>query len=346
MQRTRVMKIVIVASEGCLASAIVGLVDILWLAQRAISDGGKAVASFKVVTASVDGAPVTDGRGRRLEVDKAFGSIRSCDAIIVPGFVPDGTRRPPSMSALAPAAAWIRHHHTRGALACGSCSGVFLLGEAGLLDGRRCTTTWWLHDEMKHRFPRAQATFGAALIEDRRVVSAGGPLSWIDLALHTIRMLCGADAARVAADYAVVDTAPSTQAVYVPAGHLARSDAFLMDAERIVRHAGEASLSARDLAHRLSTSERTLHRRLKLASGESPKTFIDRVRFETAKTALEDSTRSVKQVAAAAGYTDETSFRRAFRRLSGMTPGAYRTWARARLDPSSHNKAGPGLTER
>jgi transcriptional regulator GlxA family with amidase domain len=324
------MNIVVLGSEGCLASGFIGLVDILWLAQRAIMDGTGGKAPFAVVTASVDGRRVIDGHGRRLEVDKAFRQISRCDAIIVPGFVPDGKRKPPSLADMGPAAAWIRHHHARGALACGSCSGVFLLGEAGLLDGHLCTTTWWLHDEMKHRYPKAGATFGAALIEDRRVVSAGGPLSWIDLALHVVRKLCGADAARMAADFAVVDTAPSTQAVYVPAGHLAASDPFLMEAERIVRHAGEEPLGARDLAHQMASSERTLHRRLKQATGESPKKFIERVRFETARTSLETGTRSVKQVAAAAGYVDEASFRRSFKRFSGMTPAAYRIWARTR----------------
>ena len=162
------------------------------------------------------------------------------------------------------------------------------------------------------------------------MVTAGGPLSWIDLSLHVIRALCGADAAKTAADFAVVDTVPSTQSIYVPAGHLAASNPFLLEAEHVVRQAGEEPLTARGLARALGTSERTLHRRLEQASGETPKRFIDRVRFETARTLLESSATSVKQLAATSGYADETSFRRAFQRYSGMTPGAYRTWVRAR----------------
>jgi transcriptional regulator GlxA family with amidase domain len=326
------MSIVIVGSEGCLASGFIGLVDILSLAQRAIADSDRGNLPFRILTASVDGLPVRDGRGRVFVVDLALQAISACDAIIVPGFVPDESRRPPSLRGLGTTAAWIRHHHAHGTIVCGSCSGVFLLGEAGLLDGRRCTTTWWLHDEMKRRYPKAVAAWGAALIEDRRVVSAGGPLSWIDVALHVVRTLCGADAARVAADFAVVDTAPSSQAVYIPPGHLVASDPFVMEAERVVRHAMDQSLTARHLARQLSTSERTLHRRLGRATGESPKQFIDRIRFEMARTSLETSSKSVKQVAAAAGYVDESSFRRNFRRFSGMSPGAYRTWARSRCD--------------
>ena len=212
---------------------------------------------------------------------------------------------------------------------------MFLLGEAGLLDGRRCTTTWWRHDELKSRYPRADAAWGASLIEDGRIVTAGGPLSWIDLSLHVIRKLCGAAAAKTAADFTVVDTVPTTQTVYVPQGHLAASNPFLLEAERIVRDAGDTPLSAQHLAQALGASERTLHRRLKEASGETPKGFIDRVRFETTRMLLETTAQSIKQLAASSGYSDETSFRRAFHRYSGMTPGAYRSWARARTVASS-----------
>ena len=89
-------------------------------------------------------------------------------------------------------------------------------------------------------------------------------------------------------------------------------------------------MSAQELARALSTSERTLHRRLKLACGESPKTFIDRIRVETARMLLETSAKPVKELASSAGFADEASFRRAFRRFAGMAPSAYRVWARAR----------------
>ncbi len=178
--------------------------------------------------------------------------------------------------------------------------------------------------------PRRCGLGSASLIEDGRVVTAGGPLSWIDLTLYVIRALLGPEAAKKAGDFTVVDAAPSTQAIYIPPGHLSASNPFLLEAEHIVRQAGDAQLTTIDLARALGVSERTLHRRLKEASGETPKHFLDRVRFETARMLLETTQKSIKQLAAASGYADETSFRRAFRRYSGMTPGAYRSWSAAR----------------
>ena len=161
-----------------------------------------------------------------------------------------------------------------GAIVAGSCNGVFLLGEAGLLDGRRCTTTWWRHDEFRARYSRADAAWGASFIEDRRVVTAGGPLSWIDLSLHVIRQLCGPDMAKKAADFTVVDTVPSTQMIYIPPGHLTASNPFVLEAEHIIRKAGEAPMSSTRLASALNVSERTLHRRLKDATGETRNIFL------------------------------------------------------------------------
>ena len=323
------MKVIILAADGCLASAVVGLRDIFWLAEQAM--GASALyTSLNVMTLSINGEAVTDGHGRLVAVDGAYADAGKCDAIIVPGFIPDGKHGPPPAVLLQKTAGWLRDQHAHGALICGSCSGVFLIGEAGLLDGRRSTTTWWLNDELNKRYPRSDIAWGATLIEDRRVLTAGGPLSWINLALAIVGKLCGPEAARRAADVAVVDTAPPTQSVYAPVGHLTGLDPFLAQAAHIVRASAQTRLTARDLAAKMSTSERTLHRKIHQLCGQSPKAFIDRIRFDAARTALETRAISLKQVAARVGFTDETSFRRSFQRHAGMAPGAYRAWAKAR----------------
>ena len=323
------MDIVVLGFECCLGLGFVGAADMLNLSRRMLKTK-EAPEPYRVLSVSWDGRPVRDGAGRRLDVDAGFGEIDGCAAVIVPGYVCDGGHALPPSPSIGAAAAWLRHQHALGAIIAGSCNGVFLLGEAGLLDGRRCTTTWWRHNELKARYPRADTAWGASLIEDGRVVTAGGPLSWIDLSLQIIRALCGPEAAKTAADYTVVDTVPATQAIYIPQGHLSAANPFLLEAEHIVRQAGDEALTTLELARALRVSERTLHRRLKEATGETPKHFLDRVRFDTARTLLETTRNSVKELAAASGYADETSFRRAFRRYAGMTPGAYRSWSQAR----------------
>lgn len=328
------MDIVILGYADCLGQGFIGAADLLLMSRRMLKSTDRP-EPYRVVTASYDGKPIRDGFGRTHPVDASFAALDSCAAIIVPPFLCSCDDPMPPAADLNAAAGWLRRQHAMGAIVAGSCNGVFLLGEAGLLDGRRCTTTWWRHDDLRARYPRADIARGASLMEDRRVVTAGGPLSWIDLSLRVIRELCGAEAAKKAADFTVVDTAPSTQTIYVPPGHLTASNPFVLEAEHIVRKAGKALVTSPMLAQALNVSERTLHRRLKEATGETPKSFIDRVRFEATRMLLETTQSSVKQLASACGYTDETSFRRAFRRYAGMTPGAYRTWSLARRGAKS-----------
>jgi transcriptional regulator GlxA family with amidase domain len=207
-----------------------------------------------------------------------------------------------------------------------SCAGVFVLGEAGLLNARRCTTTWWLHEALAQRFPKARAVWASGLVDDGRIVSIGGPMSWVDLALYTISQLLGPEAAAETANFAVIDNTPLTQAVYAPKRFIEQSSPFLLDAEQAVRAAG-VGLTTIALGKTLGISERTLHRKLKAAAGESPKSFNTRIRLESAKALLSSPSSSIKRVAAQCGYEDEGSFRRAFNRFSGMTPAAYRDWA-------------------
>jgi len=326
------MRIAILAYEGCLGSAVTGLVDLFWIAQKA-QNGGPGAKRSKVVerahlafetrTASLDGATVRDAHGRELVADMSLDALDRCDAVLVSGMLLGEDGVPPVRILDPRVCDWLRRRHTEGALIGGCCAGVFVLGEAGLLAGRRCTTTWWLHNELKRRFPRAEAAWGSALVEDERIVTVGGPLSWVDLALHMIGRLAGKEAARLAADFAVVDSTPLPQASYAPRGYVNAQEPLLLSAEQIVRQAG-AGLTAAQLATALNLSERTLHRRLKDLVGEGPQAFIRRVRMETAQVLLENAGTSIKQAAQLSGYSDEASFRRAFVQQVGMTPGSFR----------------------
>jgi transcriptional regulator GlxA family with amidase domain len=165
--------------------------------------------------------------------------------------------------------------------------------------------------------------WGSALIEDRGVVTSGGPLSWVDLALHVLRRLCGAEAARAVADFAVVDNTPLSQHLCAPRGYLSAREQVLVDAEQIVRSA-PAGFSVKDLARRLAVSERTLHRKLQAWLRESPHQFITRIRLETACALLDGSQTSIQRIAQHCGYENEGSFRRAFVAFTGVRPGDYR----------------------
>ena len=321
--------IVIAAFEGAIASGLIGIADLLSLSQFGLTEGGDRCLRTKswlpeVVSASHDGSPIKDGRGRIFPVDKAFDDIARCDAIIVPGFLPKVKNRLSSGLTNIDERVWLTKQYRQGSLICGSCSGVFVLGEASLLDRRKCTTTWWLHYQLKQKFPEADAVWGSGLIMDERIITAGGPFSWVDITLQIIRVLAGERAAKLTADFGLVDTIPKSQMAYIPQNYLIEVDPFLIEAEHAVRNTLDKYLSTGELAAAMMVSERTLHRRIKSLTGEAPKAFITRLRIESACILLQSSNCPVSNIAKTFGYEDEASFRRLFHQQIGMTPSVYR----------------------
>nr|WP_234016661.1 helix-turn-helix domain-containing protein [Pseudomonas palleroniana] len=332
------MRVAIVAVEGSLMSAITGLADLFWMTNQALKSPPPGLASemsakidveFETIIVSADGKSLRDPQGRLIPVDADFYGAGPLDAVLVTGMALGPDRLPPTSDSLKHAAAWLKVNHQQGVLVGGACAGTFVLGESGLLDNRRCTTTWWLHHAFKQRFPKAQPVWGTAVEEHDGIITTGGPLSWIDLALYVIRRLAGADVAKLTADISVTDSLPLPQLVYAPRGFINSANPLLLETEQIIRHA-KPGLTAEELAKTLNLSERTLHRRLKKLTNESPKELITRVRIETACVLLQTPGASVKQVALKCGYNEDTSFRRAFIQLTGMTPADYKRWSKGR----------------
>lgn len=322
--------IVIVALDNALPSGLLGMVDIFSLSglnfvqEKANEQNTKETWNPQVIMASHDGQPIRDGQGRTVAVDSNFDSIGHCDAILIPGFLPDSKGHPPRTVTNEQTRLWLTRQYNNGALICGSCSGVFALGEARLLNSHRCTTTWWLHDELRRRFPKIDAAWASELISDRRIITAGGPLSWVNITLHVIKELAGANIAKVVADFAVVDAAPKSQKLYIPQGYLISTDPFLAEAEYAIRQAHYCHMSVLDLADAMAVSQRTLSRKLKNLTGDTPKAFIDNIRISYACTLLNNANNSIKDIALALGYSDDTVFRRLFQKRMKMTPTSYR----------------------
>lgn len=321
--------VVILCIDNALPSGLMGIRDLLALSGLHFVHALEGDTSEKVdwqpvvVLASHNGEPIIDGHGREFLVDSNLDSIQQCDAILVPGFIPNREGRPPKALTDRHTQAWLNKHYQRGALICGSCSGVFALGEAGILNGKRCTTTWWLHDELKRRFPEANAVWASALIDDNGVLSAGGPLSWVTITLQIVKQLAGSKTAKVVADFSVVDAIPKSQNLYVPEGYQTFKDPFLAKAEYAIRKAHYQTMSAKDLSKVMAVSERTLNRKLKELTGETPKAFIDGVRVSHACTLLVTTSKSVKEIAFSLGYSDDSVFRRLFKQKMKMTPSSY-----------------------
>lgn len=205
----------------------------------------------------------------------------------------------------------VRRYAPRSRVAA-ACTGTFVLGRAGVLDGRRATTTWWLGPTFRREFPAVELDDGAMVVGDRRVLTAGAALAHLDLALAVIRER-SPDLARVVARYLVIEDRPS-QARFAISSQVAHDDELVSRFERwIRRHLGERFDLGR-AARAVGASERTLQRRIQAVLGKSPIAFVQDLRLERAVHLLRVTQDGIDQIAARVGYENGSTLRALLRR--------------------------------
>lgn len=265
-------------------------------------------------------------RGNVLAPAQPLAGARPRELVVVPGLgVTEAAKIDARLAApdVAPACAWLRKAHAGGATVAASCSAVFVLGRAGLLDGRRCTTTWWLLPALKAQLPACETTTDSMVTEQDGVWTAGAAFAHIDLMLALVARLAGAGLASDVARHLVVEQR-SSQARYVAPSFLAAQDPLAGRVEALVREGLPAAPSLAELAERVGVGQRTLARRLGAATGLSPMRLVQKIRLDTALHLLQTTRHPVDRIAQDVGFEDSSALYRLVVRHTGQTPSAFR----------------------
>ena len=288
---------------------------------------------FSIRTVSVDGQPVVGGSGVRIVPDGPLSSVERTDLVLVPA---GGTDIDVMIQKNAAAIPWLRDLQSKGALVAGVCTGVAILAEAGLLDGRRATTHWAVAEYFKQRFPKVDWQPQLCVTEDRGVLCGGGVYASIDLALYIVEKLCGRDVAMGCAKSLVVQMPRTYQTSFavVPIGR-DHGDAVIRKGEDWLHNHFPDDIDLDRVADHLKLTPRTFLRRFKAATGETPLAYLQRLRIEAAKPMLEDDRMTIQEVSLAVGYEDVAFFRDLFKRHVGLPPGAYRERYGSSLQPTA-----------
>jgi transcriptional regulator GlxA family with amidase domain len=213
-----------------------------------------------------------------------------------------------------------------------TCTGAFVLAEAGLLDGRRATTHWHRARELQARFPKVKVEEDRIFIIDGPVWTSAGMTAGIDLALAMIEKDFGADVARAVARHLVV--------YHRRAGGQSQFSALLElepKSDRIQRALAYAKrnlatpLTVRQLAEAAHLSPRQFSRAFHAETGQSPAKAVENLRLEAARLMMEQSRHPIEVIARQTGFADRDRMRRAFLRAFGQPPQAIRRNARAEL---------------
>ncbi|MFT7595203.1 MAG: transcriptional regulator GlxA family with amidase domain [Paracoccaceae bacterium] len=304
------IQIALMNPPGAQQSAILGLADIFRLLPRLSPDGGQ---SCRVDLHILDEAALDD---------------RPLDAFLFPPSIEGAPDTPHS-----PFVPWARARHQQGALTCSVCAGAFWLGHAGLLDHRPATTHWALEPQFRAMFPKVDLRPEHILVDDHDIITAGGLMAWLDLGLFLTGYWFGPDMVSRLARHLLVDPAGREQRHYSSfRPNRAHGDAQVLRSQRHIELRFAGPMASDELATIAGLSPRTFLRRFKAATGYTPATYLQNLRIEKARGALERSADPTAKIAWDVGYQDASAFGRVFKSVTGLTPGAYRN--RFRVSPA------------
>lgn len=246
--------------------------------------------------------------------------VKGSDLVIVSATPPRGENGYPPEVLDA-----IRQAHADGAILLSLCSGAFLLGAAGVLDGRRSTTHWMYAEDLQEEFPETQVDPDVLYVDDGNVVTSAGTSAGIDAALHLIRRELGQEIAiRIARRMVVPPHRDGGQQQFVDMPlPVEESEALGGLLSWMVDNLAEQHTTG-SLAKRVNMSERTFARKFLAETGTTPHKWINQHRVLEARRLLEESDLGVEQIAERVGFNSAVVLRDHFRRHVGLSPNDYR----------------------
>jgi transcriptional regulator GlxA family with amidase domain len=304
-------KVTVIEIEGCMASSAAITQDVMATANRI--SGAKRASPFNVTTV-------------RCGPRRGSVKVRGADLVIIPGL---GTASADELdgklksSACRRAGEMIGEAFESGATLAASCASTFLLAEAGLLDGRRATTTWWLAPLFRRRYPEVELVTDRIVVADWPIATGGAAMAQMDLMLAVVARFAGPSLARACANYLLLDERRS-QAPFMAISYLAGQDSGIAKAEKWVRDNIGRDFTVEELAKAVALAPRTFARRIAGTCGVSPIQFVQRIRLETARYLLETTRLSVEEIARQVGYAESSTLRRLIRRDTRHSPGHFR----------------------
>ena len=322
------MKIVLIAYHDCLASSVIAMFDAFNLASHLARQAGTPVPLNPVVV-TPDGKSVNAFGGMPLTPTGALAGIDPDDIVVLPPMVGNIGEILAREHALI---GWLRTHGGGSAVVASVCTGVFMLAEAGLLQGRKVTTNPSVAALFHRRYPDIELDTDKRIIDQASIITAGTTTAFIDLAIYLVERIAGPELAVLTAKTLSFDkNAGSQRPYYLVVADKSHGD----DQVRLVQEWLEVSfrrpLAAEDLALKAGISVRSLNRRFRDTTGMPPMEYLRRLRVEAAKRLLEADQVRVDDVTALVGYEDTRSFHRLFHQLVGLSPRAYRARFCARL---------------
>jgi len=281
----------------------------------------RGLPAYSFVVLSHKGKPFVSEAGLRISADASFEDAPPLDTIIIPGG--KGLRL---TDCVLPIAKWLRARGTKVRRLASVCTGIYALGEAGLMNGRRATTHWRYAADVARRFPSIRLEPDAIYIRDGHIYTSAGVTAGIDLALAFIEADLGGRIALAAARELVVYLKRT-------GGQMQYSEPLQFQARATDRFADLAAwlvsnlkkdISVEVMAERVGLGPRHFSRKFKSVFGTAPADYVEALRLDESRKRLGAPNQTIDSVAASVGYASADAYRRAFERRFGVAPSLYK----------------------
>jgi transcriptional regulator GlxA family with amidase domain len=315
-------KIAILAFPGVQSIDVAGPLEVFAGAHTLLQASGRSESGYDVLVLSCDGAPLRTSSGLTILPHGDFERTPlQLDTLIVAGGFGshEASEDPDTIE-------WLARTSARARRTASVCTGAFLLAAAGLLDGRRATTHWAAAAELGRRYPSVRVDPEPIFLRDGDIWTSAGVTAGMDLALALVEEDLDRDTALTIARHLVLFLRrPGNQAQF--SATLASQEP-IKEPLRDTRHhivenlAGDLSVEA--LALHAHMSPRHFARSFRAEAGVTPARYVESVRLEAARRALEDSAQPIAAVARSCGFGTAETMRRSFLRGLGVGPAEYR----------------------
>lgn len=308
------MKVGLLLYPDCIPSGLFAFSDILLAANMRMGKN-----HFEWSWLSERGKPIECANGMELPAEKLEGA--EIDALLVPGSWRDAasihTERD---DCLIRAIARLDNRIP----VMSYCTGVYLVARTGRLDKQSATTTWWLLDSIRERFPGIRWQTNSTCVINKCHITAAGVNGYLPIALSLIEQQCGKHIASDIQQYMVLPRPIERNTPFRELPNLMQQSQLLRDIFHWVEGSPYTELRATALAAHLNITPRTLSRRILAITGYSCSRLMRLIKLNQVSDELINTDKPIYAISDEQGFADDTSLRRSFKQITGMTPGEYR----------------------
>ena len=321
----------LVVYEGVLSTAVSNTLALLTSANEAAVRKGMPVP-FQIDLIGIEEKKVQSALPILFECSKIISDHFDTEVVIIPPMNTDQEAIESLLVQNRKFVDWIKEKYDQKAEIISLCTGAYFLAESGILNGMPATSHWGAMEDLQKRYPLIDFKPDHVVTHSKAVITGGGGFSSLNALLYFIEKNSSKEISVELSKYYALDYGRISQSVFsIFSGQRLHDDPEIHKAQRYIEEKFKSDISVEQIAVEVNMSKRNFIRRFKNATALNPIEYIQRIKIEAAKKALETGEANIADVTYSIGYSDLKTFRTLFKRITGCTPVDYRNRFRGSL---------------